>query len=376
MRVTQLAQVLALAASAATSAGDASPSARGEEHGDTDRHTIKFPGHNGHIEHITFPDNFSMSDLPSFLSLQECPIGEQHNAEPSAFCQVGCRPRLSKVHARQPADGDTPANALPPCCRHLPAVGHLFSLPEPHASEGANNPRNVPGRVLSRFFVRSLAVVPRSSRRSQQLSARLSFCCRPLHIHIEAPTKRRGGCSRMTISPTARPRLPRLRRRALPPRYGQLLGRVPVPGLAALVRRVPYNTHGPDPSGQQVQKRSFTNRSFRRLSLWFRHLLNQGRFSALRSCAYVAEKVCPGVGRTGGGKNGLCADCVHLHSSMLSQAGLAVGESSAILLQPALPLVGVSVGMERESVSKMIDSRPRPGGLLRGPRESQRHDVA
>ena len=33
--------------------------------------------------------------------------------------------------------------------------------------------------------------------------ARLSFCRRPLSVAIETPTIGRGGCSRMTISPTA-----------------------------------------------------------------------------------------------------------------------------------------------------------------------------
>ena len=37
----------------------------------------------------------------------------------------------------------------------------------------------------------------------EQPSARLSFCWRPLRVHVETPTKGRGGCSRMTVSPTA-----------------------------------------------------------------------------------------------------------------------------------------------------------------------------
>ena len=36
-------------------------------------------------------------------------------------------------------------------------------------------------------------------------SARLSFCWHPLSIHVETPAKGRGGCSRMTVSPMARP---------------------------------------------------------------------------------------------------------------------------------------------------------------------------
>ena len=36
-----------------------------------------------------------------------------------------------------------------------------------------------------------------------QPSARLSFCRHPLSIHIETPAKGRGGCSRVTVSPTA-----------------------------------------------------------------------------------------------------------------------------------------------------------------------------
>ena len=44
----------------------------------------------------------------------------------------------------------------------------------------------------------------------------------------------------------------------------------------------------------------------------------------------------------------------HVDTCMMVR-DLAVGESSVILLHPPLPLVGVSIVMERESVSKMTE---------------------
>ena len=43
---------------------------------------------------------------------------------------------------------------------------------------------------------------------------------------------------------------------------------------------------------------------------------------------------------------------------------LAVGETSVILLHPPLPLVGISIGMEREHRQNdgLADGRPDPGG--------------